>query len=201
MQVEARKWDKKRREWKLKATVKTDANGEAFFPELAPGHYQLWGYKTMSIPACPRVTEEVTVVKNERNITSMYFYFHKGIKGLVMERTSSGQVPLSGAKASLWKGDTKVSGDWESGSDGYFEIPTFVIDGVLNQHGSGTYTVKVIPPSRSMMRPEPLEGVRDVDLTKCERTRLQDTCPRALTIDVGTFVFTYKPAYPGPGGG
>lgn len=201
VQVEARKWDKKKREWKLKATVKADANGEALFPELAPGHYQLWGYKTISIPACPRVTEEVTVVKNQRNITSMYFYLHKGIKGRVMEQTSSGQVPLPGAKASLWKGDTKVSGDWESGSNGYFEIPPFVIDGVLNQHGSGTYTVKVIPPSRSMMRPEPLEGVRDVDLTKCERTRLRDTCPRALTIDVGTFVFTYRPGYPGPGPG
>ena len=199
-QVEARIWDKKKREWKLKATVKADANGEALFPELAPGHYQLWGYKGRSIPACPRVTGEVTVVKNQRNITSMYFYMHKGIKGRVMEQTSSGQVPLPGANASLYKGTDQLSGPWESGSDGYFFIPPFPIDGILGQYGSGTYTVKVVPPSRSMMRPEPSEATKDVTLTKCERTKPNDPCPRSLTIDVGTFVFTYKPAYPGPGG-
>ncbi len=117
-----------------------------------------------------------------------------------MEQTSSVPIPLSGAKASLWKGDTKVSGDWESGSDGYFSIPPLEIDAALAQHGSGTYTVKVVPPPRSMMRPEPLEATKDVTLTKCERTKLGATCPRALMIDVGTFYLTYKPAYPGPGG-
>jgi hypothetical protein len=70
------------------------------------------------------------------------------------------------------------------------------------QYGSGTYTVKVVPPDRSMLRPEPLEGVKDVSLMKCERKKPGDNCPRSLTIDVGTFYFTYKPAFPGgPGGG
>lgn len=101
-------WDKKRKEWKLKATVKADGNGEALFSELAPGHYQLWGYKTISIPACPRVTEEVTVIKNQRNITSMYFYLHKPIKGRVMEQTSSGAIPLPGAKDYLYKGTAQL---------------------------------------------------------------------------------------------
>jgi hypothetical protein len=118
-----------------------------------------------------------------------------------MEQTSNGQIPLPGAKASLWKGDIKVSGDWESGSDGYFSIPPLPIDGILGQYGSGTYTVKVVPPSRSMMKPDPLEATKEGTLTKCERTKPGDTCSRSLTIDIGIFYFTYKPTYPGPGGG
>ncbi len=201
VQVEARVWDKKKKEWKLKATVTTDGNGEALFPALAPGNYQLWGYKGRSIPACPRVTEEVTVVKQVRNVTSMYFYFHKPITGRVMEQTASGLVALPGARVYLFKGEQELSGPWESDTNGAFAIPPFVIDAILAQHGSGTYTIKVIPPSRSMMHPEPLEATKNVDLTKCERLKPLDTCPRALTVDVGQFSFTYKPAYPGPGGG
>lgn len=52
-----------------------------------------------------------------------------------------------------------------------------------------------------MMKPDPLKATKEVTLTKCERKKPGDTCPRSLTIDVGIFYFTYKPAYPGPGGG
>jgi len=69
----------------------------------------------------------------------------------------------------------------------------------LAQYGSGKYTVKVIPPSRSMLRPEPMEGSKEVTLTKCERLEARDTCPRDFTVDTGIFYFTYKPAFPGGG--
>lgn len=199
--VEAYYWDSKENRWKFKAKVKADSNGEALFPELAPGQYRLKGFKRLPIPACPQVVEEVTVMEKVRNITSMYFYTHKPIKGRVMEQTSSGEVPLANAKAYLCKNDQQLSGPWTTDSDGYFFIPPFEIDAVLAQYGSGTYTVKVVPPGRSMMKPEPLEASKSVSLTKCERKEPLDSCPRALTVDVGTFVFTYKPAYPGPGGG
>lgn len=187
---------------KKKATKVTNSNGEALFPKLAPGEYTLIGLKGRPIPACPKVTYLVTVEKGVPNTTSIHFYLHKAIKGRVLEQTNTGSyVPLPGAKASLWKGGTKVSSDWTSDSDGYFFISSLEIDAALAQFGNGDYTVKVIPPSRSMMRPEPREATKDVTLTKCERTKPGDTCTRALTIDTGTFVFTYKPAFPGPGGG
>ena len=122
-----------------------------------------------------------------------------------MEQTSSGQnIALPGAQAYLYKGTNQLSGPWESDSDGYFFIPPLHIDAALNQYGSGSYTVKVIPPSRSMMEAvpvEPKDGSKNVNLTKCERKDPKDQCPRALTEDVGIFYFTYKPAFPGPGGG
>ncbi|MEM2568035.1 MAG: hypothetical protein QXH20_06150 [Candidatus Bathyarchaeia archaeon] len=145
--------------------------------------------------------DPVGVMANTGGSAGFLFIRHKPIKGRVMEQTSNGQIPLSGAKASLWKGDKKVSSDWESNSLGYFEIPPYQIDTALAQHGSGIYTVKVEPPARSMRRPkplEPLEAKKDVSLTKCERKKSEDPCPRSLTMDVGTFVFIYEPA--GPGG-
>jgi len=200
--VEAYRWNEKNKQWEYKVKVKTDGNGEALFPELDPGEYQLRGYKTAmtTLPTCPVVTEEVTVQKGVRNITGMYFVVHKPIKGRVMELTSDGKaIPLPGAKAYLYKGDQQLSGPWESDSDGYFFIPSFAIDRVLAQYGSGKYTVKVIPPSRSMLRPEPMEGSKEVTLTKCERLEAMDTCPRGLTEDTGIFYFTYEPAFPGGG--
>ncbi|MGQ9520096.1 MAG: hypothetical protein ACUVTP_08440 [Candidatus Fervidibacter sp.] len=164
--------------------------------------WKIVGYKGIPIPACPRDIIKVAVHKDQPNLAFLYFWSHKGIKGRVMERTSNGQViALSEAQAYLYKGDQQLSGPWESGSDGYFFVPPFVIDTILNQHGGGTYTVKVIPPARSMMRPVPQERTKNVDLTKCERLNPLDTCTRALTIDVGLFYFSYEPAFPGPGDG
>ncbi len=181
--------------------VYPDGNGDLSLPLPKAPDYLVRAIKFISIPACPEAwAGPVKVDENQTTHAQLLFYYHKPVKGRVVEQTSSGQVPLSGATANLWKGDTKVSSDWESGSDGYFFIPPFPIDGILGQYGSGIYTVKVVPPSRSMMRPEPLEATKDVTLTKCERTNPGDPCPRSLTIDIGTFVFTYKPAYPGPGG-
>ncbi len=185
---------------KTETPVQLGTNGELLLCRLAPGLWRIVGYKGKPIPACPQVTEETEVKKDQPNFVILWFYLHKGIKGRVMEQTSGGQVPLPGANAFLYKGTDQFSGPWESGSDGYFFIPPFPIDGILGQYGSGIYTVKVVPPSRSMMKPEPLEATKDVTLTKCERTNPGDPCPRSLTIDIGTFVFTYKPAYPGPGG-
>jgi len=145
---------------------------------------------------------ELEVKKDQPNLATLWFFYHKGIKGRVMELINTGvAIPLPGAQAYLYKGTNQLSGPWESDSDGYFFIPPLHIDAALNQYGSGSYTVKVIPPSRSMMKPDPLEATKDVNLTKCERTKQNDTCPRALTEDVGIFYFTYKPAFPGPGGG
>lgn len=205
--VEAYLWSEKKKRWEFKAKVKTDANGEALFSELAPGNYQLRGFKGRPIAACPQVTEEATVIKNQRNTTSMYFYLHKPIKGQVMEQTSNGQtIALPNAVAYLYKGEERLSDPdlCKSDNNGYFFIPAPNIDTALNQYGSGSYTVKVVPPPRSMMKAVPVspeEGTKDVSLTKCERKDPKDECPRALTIDVGIFVFTYKPAFPGPGGG
>lgn len=196
-------FSRKEKQWfkKTDRPIRIDPNGEPLLCQLAPGIWRIVGYKGEPIATCPQVVEEVDVRKDLPNSTVLWFYLHKPVKGQVLERTSSGSyIPLPGAKVSLWKGDNKVSGDWESDSNGYFFIPPDEIDTVIEQHGSGTYTVKVVPPSRSMMRPEPPEDTDDVTLTRCERTKPRDPCPRSLTIDVGTFVFTYKPAYPGPGG-
>jgi len=73
---------------KCKAKVYTDPNGEALFPALAPEDYQLRGYAPPeNTQICPKVTQEATVVKGQRDITSMYFYLHKGIKGKVRVET------------------------------------------------------------------------------------------------------------------
>jgi len=48
------------------------------------------------------------VEKAVSNITSMFFYLHKPIKGRVMEQTSSGAIPLPGAKAYLYKGTEQL---------------------------------------------------------------------------------------------
>jgi hypothetical protein len=186
---------------KNESPVRMDSNGELLLCQLASGIWRIVGYKGRPIPACPKDTYELEVKKDQPNFAFLWFYYHKGIKGRVMELTSSGAIPLPGAKAYLYKGTEQLSGPWESDSDGYFSIPPSPIDGILGQYGSGTYTVKVVPPSRSMMQPDPLEATKEVTLTKCERTKPGDTCPRALTIDVGIFYFTYKPTYPGPGGG
>ncbi|MFA0761419.1 MAG: hypothetical protein HZLCBSQH_001527 [Candidatus Fervidibacterota bacterium] len=93
---------------KKKSTKVTNADGEALFPELAPGEYILIGRKGRPEPACPQVTYVSSVEKAVSNITSMFFYLHKPIKGRVMEQTSSGAIPLPGAKAYLYKGTEQL---------------------------------------------------------------------------------------------
>jgi hypothetical protein len=183
--------------------VSPDGNGDLSLQLPKAPDYLVRALKFISIPACPEVWNgPYAVFENQTTHAQLLFYYHKGIKGRVIEQTSSGSTALPGAKAYLYKGTQELVGPWESGSDGYFFIPPFPLDGILMQYGSGTYTVKVVPPHRSMLRPEPLEGVKDVSLMKCERKKPGDNCPRSLTIDVGTFYFTYKPTFPGgPGGG
>lgn len=138
-------------------------------------------------------TEEITVFEGHQNIASMYFYLHKGIKGRVMELRSDWRAfPLPRAQVYLFKGDQQLSGPWESDDDGYFLIPPFEIDAILAQYGSGTYTVKEIPPARSTIMPVPKEETKNVNLTKCERLKPLDECPRALTVDAGIFHFRYE---------
>ncbi len=181
--------------------INPDGNGDYSLPLPKAPDYLVRALKFITIPACPEVWGgPFAVFENQTTHAQLLFYYHKGIKGQVMEQTSNGSTVLPGANAYLYKGTNQLSGPWESDSNGYFFIPPFSVDGILMQYGSGTYTVKVIPPSRSMLRPEPLEGLKDVSLTKCARKNPGDTCPRSLTIDVGTFYFTYKPAYPGPDG-
>ncbi len=186
---------------KNETPVRMESNGELLLCNIASGMWRIVGYKNITIPACPQDTYELEVKKDQPNFAILWFSYHKGIKGRVMELTSGGAIPLPGAKAYLYKGTNQLSGPWESDSDGYFFIPPLYIDAALGQYGSGSYAVKVVPPARSMMKPDPLEATKDVNLTKCERTKPSDTCPRALTEDVGIFYFTYKPAFPGPGGG
>jgi hypothetical protein len=190
---------------KNETPVQLESNGELLLCKLAPGFYRIVGYKNITIYACRQVVWELEVKGDQPNFVILWFYYHKDLKGRVMEQTSNGQlIPLSGASAYLYKGENRVSGPWWSDNNGYFSIPAKDLDEILNNYGSGSYTVKVVPPPRSMMKAVPVspeEGTKDVSLTKCERKDPGDECPRALTIDVGIFVFTYMPAFPGPGRG
>jgi|GEM_PF-1176764 len=180
--------------------VYPDGNGDLSLPLPVAPDYLVRAIKSISIPACPEVwSGPYAVFEKQTSHAQLLFYYHKGIKGRVMEQTSRGSIALPSANAYLYKGTQELGGPWESGSDGYFFIPPFPLEGILMQYGSGTYTVKVVPPARSMLRPEPLEGLKDVSLTKCERKKPGDNCPRSLTIDVGTFYFTYKPVFGGGG--
>jgi len=178
---------------KFKASRLTDANGDAKFEKVAPGEYRTRALKNQAIPACTEVNDTTTVLKDQGNSTSLYLYSHKPIKGRAMEQTGGGPLPLSGAKAALYRGDQKLSSDYTSGTDGYFAIDPLAIDGILANNGSGAYTVKVYPPVRSMMRVSPYPGVSDVALTRCQRTQSADECSRRATVDAGIFSFTYMP--------
>lgn len=187
--------------------IRPDGNGDwsRLLPE-AP-NYLVRAVKTLPLVACNEAWDgPIKVEKNQTSRAQLRFLYHKSIIGQVVEQTSSGSlVPLPYAIASLWKGDVKVSEDQLSGTDGRFTIPARHIDTALNQYGSGTYYLKVIPPSRSMLRAKPPsypteDRPTNVTLTKCERTKPSDTCPRALTINAGIFIFTYEPAFRGPGG-
>jgi len=181
---------------KFKASRLTDANGDAKFEKVAPGEYRTRALKNQAIPACTEVNDTTTVLKDQGNSTSLYLYSHKPIKGRAMEQTGGGPLPLSGAKAALYRGDQKLSSDYTSGTDGYFAIDPLAIDGILANNGSGAYTVKVYPPVRSMMRVSPYPGVSDVALTRCQRTQSADECSRRATVDAGIFSFTYMPISP-----
>ncbi|MCX7967201.1 MAG: hypothetical protein N3B10_01795, partial [Armatimonadetes bacterium] len=187
--------------------INPDENGNRSIPLPKAPDYLVRALKFVQISACNESWGgPCNVEENQTSHVQIVFYYHKSIVGQVMEQTSSGsQVPLAGAIVSLWKGDIKVSEDQLSGTDGRFTIPALQIDTALNQHGSGTYHLKVVPPSRSMLRAKPPsypteDRPTNVTLTKCERTKPSDTCPRALTINAGIFIFTYEPAFRGPGG-
>jgi len=181
--------------------IQTDDNGNLSIPLPRANGYLVRAKRFGLFAACPEVwAGPYNVEENQTTHARVVFYYHKPIKGRVMEQTSNGQlVALPTAQAYLYRGDQQLSGPWYSDSDGYFFIPYFDIDGVLEQHGSSTYTIKVIPPSRSMLRPEPVEGKKDVTLTRCERLKPDAPCPRAKTVDVGIFVFTYQPPENPPG--
>jgi hypothetical protein len=89
--------------------------------------YLVRALKFISIPACPEVWNgPYAVFENQTTHAQLLFYYHKGIKGRVMEQTSSGSTALPGAKAYLYKGTQELVGPWDSGSDGYFFIPPFL---------------------------------------------------------------------------
>lgn len=189
------------RRWIKKNTDRLNLNGELLLCN-ALGGWKIIGYKGEPIPACPQDVAYAEVCESQPGLGSAHliFWIHKGVTGQVMELTRDGKaIPLSEAQVYLFKGDQQLSGPWRSDKDGYFSIPPFEIDAMLDQHGSGTYTVKVIPPARSGMKPVPQEKAQNIDLTKCEQLDPLDECPRALTVDLGAFCFSYEPAFPGPG--
>jgi len=186
--------------------IMPDENGNWSCPLPKATGYLVRALKFFEFNTCPEVwSGPFKIEENRTTHAQVLFYYHKPIKGRVMEQTSDGQnIALSGAEAYLYKGEQQLSGPWISDDNGYFFIPPERVDEVLNEYGSGSYTVKVIPPSRSMMEAVPVaprDGFKDVNLTKCERKDSKDLCPRALTIDVGTFIFTYEPPSSGPDGG
>jgi len=67
--VEAHYWSEKKKRWEFKAKVTSGDNGEALFPELAPGNYQLRGFKGRPIPACPQVTELPVCISTCTNLS------------------------------------------------------------------------------------------------------------------------------------
>jgi hypothetical protein len=130
---------------KNETPVQLESNGELLLCKLAPGFYRIVGYKNITIYACRQVVWELEVKGDQPNFVILWFYYHKDLKGRVMEQTSNGQlIPLSGASAYLYKGENRVSGPWWSDNNGYFSIPAKDLDEILNNYGSGSYTVKVV---------------------------------------------------------
>jgi len=149
--------------------------------------------------------ERFAVVANETGSIRFLFIVHKGIEGMVWERKSDGSlVPLPGATVEVFKGDQRIySTQSEStGIVGSFMIPGHIVDSWLNQYGDSSFTVKVTPPPRSMMRPNPSFILRDTPtIIKCRRRKTDEPCPRDATINLGDFIFTYQPPQQPPGGG
>ena len=149
--------------------------------------------------------ERFAIGANETGSIRFLFIVHKGILGMVWERKSDGSaVPLSGATVEVFKGDQLIysTQSQSGGIVGSFEIPGHIIDGWLDKYGDSSFTVKVTPPSRSMMRPNPPFILRDTPkITKCRRRKTDEPCPRDATINLGDFIFTYEPPRSGPGGG
>lgn len=187
-------WRGDKRVWpppKANFIVQTDANGEVSIPLLpkAPDYLVRALKKNVSIPACPEVWDgPYAVNENQTTNAVLDFYYHKSIRGKV--EVSGGPV-VGHAKASLWKGDQKLTADYETDSNWIFTIPPMEIDGLA----SGTYTLRVdTPPPASMHTISPPYHTKDVTLTKCERTKPGVDCPRRTTINAGTFQFTVEPA-------
>jgi hypothetical protein len=149
--------------------------------------------------------ERFAVVANETGSIRFLFIVHKGISGMVWERQSDGSlVPLPGATVEVFKGDQRIysTKSESTGIVGSFMIPGHIVDSWLNQYGDSGFTVKVTPPPRSMMRPNPSFILRDTPtITKCRRRKTNEPCPRDATINLGDFIFTYQPPQQPPGGG
>jgi hypothetical protein len=150
--------------------------------------------------------EEFGVAANETGSIGFLFIVHKGISGMVWERQSDGSlVPLPGATVEVFKGDQRIystQSESTKGIVGSFMIPGHIVDGWLNQYGDSSFTVKVTPPNRSMMQPNPPFIPRDTPtITKCRRRKTGESCPRDTTINLGDFIFTYQPPQQPPGGG
>jgi hypothetical protein len=150
--------------------------------------------------------EEFGVAANETGSIGFLFIVHQGISGMVWERQSDGSlVPLPGATVEVFKGDQRIystQSESTKGIVGSFMIPGHIVDGWLNQYGDSSFTVKVTPPNRSMMQPNPPFIPRDTPtITKCRRRKTGESCPRDTTINLGDFIFTYQPPQQPPGGG
>jgi hypothetical protein len=150
--------------------------------------------------------EEFGVAAYSTGSIGFSFIVHKGISGMVWERQSDGSlVPLPGTTVEVFKGTQRLYGtttESSSGIIGSFFIPAHLIDSWLEQYGDTSFTIKVTPPARSMLRPDPPFILKDTPtITKCQRRKSEEPCPRDKTIDLGDFVFTYKPPESPPGGG
>jgi hypothetical protein len=150
--------------------------------------------------------EEFGVAANATGSIGFLFIVHKGISGMVWERQSDGSlVPLPRATVEVFKGTQRLYGtttESSSGIIGSFFIPAHLIDSWLEQYGDTSFTIKVTPPARSMLRPDPPFILKDTPtITKCRRRKTNEPCPRDTTVDLGGFTFTYKPPQSPPGGG
>ncbi len=173
--------------------IYTDDQG---MPVLEAPDYVVRAKKFSPILACPEVWSlPVKVEEGQTTQVTLLFLYHKGIVGRVVDQNGN---PLANARAYLYKDDIQLSDACYSDPQGYFTIPALHIDTALAKYGSGTYTIKVIPPPRSPMQPDPKEALKEVTLTKCEQPKSGE-CPRAFTVNVGEFVFTYKPPTQPPG--
>ena len=150
--------------------------------------------------------EEFGIAANATGSIGFLFIVHKGIEGMVWEWTSDGRlVPLPGATVEVFKGTQRLyetTTESSSGIIGSFHIPAHLIDSWLEQYGDTSFTIKVTPPARSMLQPDPPFILKETPtITKCRRRKTNEPCPRDTTVDLGGFTFTYKPPQSPPGGG
>jgi hypothetical protein len=197
--------------------------------EVKSGFYTEQGQDTVQLPPAPDYTAEATdrksrsnqamcrpplksspeefgVAANATGSIGFLFIVHQGISGMVWERQSDGSlVPLPGATVEVFKGDQRIystQSESTKGIVGSFMIPGHIVDGWLDKYGDSSFTVKVTPPNRSMMQPNPPFIPRDTPtITKCRRRKTGESCPRDTTINLGDFIFTYQPPQQPPGGG